>query len=119
MRNRSILPKILLSILLLEIINGCAALEMNSVIASWQGQPAAEVTAAWGPPSENLQIEGKQLLIWYNYAGRPVAPDMKRPLPHSASDSCTRLLQADRTGRVVSGTWEGDDCPGWFSGWRR
>jgi len=98
---------------------GCANRAMDATIASWQGQQVSAVVAAWGRPSEELLLDGKQLLIWNTYDGRLAFPGEKKPSSPAVSGYCVRLLKADRSGRIVDGTWDGNDCPGWFSGWRR
>jgi len=100
--------KMTLLMLALGVSCGCASMAMDRAVASWQGEPASAVVAAWGKPSEELKVSGKHLLLWNTYA----SPDRKKP-------SCVRLLELDRNGRVESGTWDGGDCPGWFSGWSR
>jgi hypothetical protein len=88
---------------------------MNRTIASWQGRHLSEVVAAWGQPSEELHIEGKRLLVWNSYGDTPAA---QSSVPSGAT-TCVRLLHADRKGKIVDGAWDGNDCPGWFSGWSR
>jgi hypothetical protein len=104
--------KMTLLIFALCVSCGCANMAMDRAVGSWQGQPVSAVVAAWGKPSEELKVSGKHLLLWNTYHAGPASPDRNEP-------SCVRLLELDRSGRVVSGTWDGSDCPGWFSGWRR
>ena len=119
MRHLIIFLKLALSVSILAPAGGCSHRPMDAVIASWQNQQAAEVVAAWGKPSEELKIEGNTLLLWQTVAGQLVTPVTKNPALVLKSGYCVRLLKADRKGRVFEGTWDGDDCPGWFSGWAR
>lgn len=104
--------KIILLTLALGVSCGCANWARDRAVSSWHGQPAAAVIAAWGKPSEELKVSGKHLLLWNTYDGKLASSEKKRP-------SCVRLLELDRSGLVESGTWDGSDCPGWFSGWKR
>ena len=104
-------------VLALCLCGGCASREMSSVITSWQNQPASDAIAAWGTPSEELKTEEKRLLIWTTYDGILAPPEAKRaPTP---AGYCLRLLEVGGDGRIIHGAWEGDDCPGLFSGWGR
>jgi hypothetical protein len=119
---RTILSIIKLSLLAVctGIVASCAGNRaMDSVIGSWQGQQVHEVIAAWGQPSENLAIEGKLLLIWNTSGGKPAGADGQAASFSASGGYCVRLLNADQKGRIIGGTWDGTDCPGWFSGWTR
>ena len=105
--------------LTLSLAGGCASREMTAVIASWQNQPATDVVAAWGPPSEELRTEQKRLLVWTTYDGVLARPATKRSPASTGGSYCTRLLEVGESGRIVYGTWDGDDCPGMFSGWKK
>jgi hypothetical protein len=107
--------RMMLLVFALGVAGGCAHRAMDSAVASWQNQPVSAVTAAWGQPSEELKVSGKHLLLWNTYDGKLALPDQKRPVP----PDCVRLLEVNRSGRIVTGTWDGNDCPGWFSGWSR
>lgn len=111
--------KLSLTVIVLAVTGGCARQAMNYTVASWQNQQVSTVVAAWGKPSEELKIEGKHLLLWNTYDGKLALPDTKRPTPRSDARYCVRLLKADRTDKIIDGTWDGNDCPGWFSGWYR
>ncbi len=111
--------KKLLFVFVLCMTAGCANQAMNSVIASWQKRQTSEVIAAWGKPTEELKVEGKLLLIWNTYDNKPALPGTKKLSSPGKGGYCVRLLQADRKGMIVDGTWDGNDCPGWFSGWKR
>ena len=111
--------KLMLLVFILGVAGGCASRAMNYSVASWQNQQLSAVIAAWGKPSEELKFEGKHLLLWNTYDGELAHPDTKRPAPQPNARYCVRLLKADRTGKIVDGTWDGNDCPGWFSGWYR
>lgn len=111
--------KAILLVLALFFAGGCTQRAMNSAIASWKDQPVKDVIAAWGQPSEELKVSGKHLYIWNNFDGILLAPAMKRPAVLPDTDYCTRLLEVDRNGKVISGNWDGTDCPGIFSGWAR
>jgi len=111
--------KLTLMVFTFSLAGGCAHREMDSVIASWQKQPVSAVIAAWGDPSEDLTLEGKRLLLWRTAAGKPVPAETQRPSSPASDGYCVRLLKADNKGRIVDGTWDGNDCPGWFSGWAR
>lgn len=108
--------RVLLLAFPLVITGGCAHQAMDYSIASWQHKQVAAVVASWGNPSEDLRVNGKHLLIWSTFDGKPVFQDGKNE-PGKPAVVCMRLLEADRNGRIVAGTWEGSDCPGWFSGW--
>ena len=110
---------IMLLVFALGVAGGCAHRAMDCAVASWQNQPVSAVIAAWGQPSEELKVSGKNLLLWNIYDGKLALPDQKRPAPRSYALSCVRLLEVGRNGRIVTGAWEGNDCPGWFSGWYR
>ena len=110
--------KTMLLVSALGFAGGCAHRAMDRAVASWQNQPVAAVTAAWGQPSEELKVSGKHLLLWNTYDGKLALQGQKRPAQSGAPD-CVRLLEVDRSGRIVTGTWDGNDCPGWFSGWSR
>lgn len=113
------LLKILLVIVVLAVAGGCANQAMDHAVASWQGKPAAAVIAAWGEPSEELRVSGKHLLLWNVFDGKLAQPGQKKPLPGAAGLNCVRLLEVAGNGKIASGTWDGNDCPGWFSGWTR
>src|SRR6185369_1977389 len=110
---------VLLLALALCLCGGCASREMSSVITSWQNQPASDVIAAWGTPSEELRTEEKRLLIWTTYDGILAPPGAKRAPTSARGGYCLRLLEVGDNGRIIHGAWEGDDCPGLFSGWGR
>jgi hypothetical protein len=105
--------------LALSLTGGCASREMRSVIASWQDQPANEAIAAWGTPSEELKTEAKRLLIWTTCDGILVTPEAARTPVPAGVGCCVRLLEVGSNGRIIHGAWDGDDCPGLFSGWGR
>ena len=112
--------EILLFVVVLGVAGGCAVdRAMDHAVASWRNQPASAVIADWGQPSEELRVSGKHLLLWNTSDGTLVLPDQKRPSPRSAVLNCLRLLEVGRNGRIISGTWEGNGCPGRFSGWSR
>lgn len=117
MRIASFSLKLMLPAFSLIIIGGCAHQAMDYSIAAWQNQPVAAVVRSWGNPSEDLRVNGKHLLIWNTSGGKPVLPGEKSTLQRPGVISCVRLLEADRNGNIVAGTWDGNDCPGWFSGW--
>jgi len=120
MRRTVFLLQLMLPVFVLGFAGGCTHQQaMNRAVDSWKGQQAAEVIAAWGKPTEELKLEGKQLLLWNSYDGKLAAPGEKRPASGPVVKECVRLLEVDRSGRVVKGTWDGNDCPGWFSGWAR
>ena len=103
----------------LGVAGGCAHRAMDRAVASWQDQPVSAVIAAWGQPSEELKVSGKHLLLWNTYDGKLALRDQKVAASRSDAPGCVRLLEVDRNGVIVSGTWDGSDCPGWFSGWCR
>jgi len=109
----------MLLVFALGVAGGCAHQAMDHAVASWHDQPVSAVTAAWGQPSEELKVSGKHLLLWNTYDGKLALPDQKRPAPRPGAPDCVRLLEVDVRGRIVTGTWEGNECPGWFSGWSR
>lgn len=111
--------KLTLLVFVVSVAGGCAGQAMDYSIASWQNQQLSAVIASWGKPSEELKIEGKHLLLWNTYDGELALPDTKRPTPKRNARYCVRLLKADRTGKIVDGSWDGNDCPGWFSAWQR
>lgn len=107
----------LLFIFMLINAGGCTHMAMDSVINSWRDQQSSEVIAAWGKPSEELKIEGKRLLLWNTIDG--TLSDTKKPSLKPDSRYCTRLLEVGRNDKINHGAWEGNDCPGLFSGWKR
>lgn len=117
MRISALLLRIVFSVPVLLAGAGCATHEMNSAIASWQNQPISEVLREWGPPSEELNVSGKHIFIWNTYDGILAPPSSPRPHDHTASKYCMRLLEVDKSGRIISGAWEGSHCPSLFSGW--
>ncbi len=118
--HRALNPlKLTLLVLMLAVAGGCTNQAMNSVIASWQNQPIAEVLTAWGPPSEELKVAGKHLFIWNTYDAILPPPDTQRSSSLPDTRYCMRLLEVDRTGKIIFGEWDGNDCPGLFSGWSR
>jgi len=119
MRITRLSLKWLLLVLLTGVAGGCAGRAMDYSIASWQNQQLSAVIASWGKPSEELKIEGKHLLLWNTYDGELALPGAKRATPRADGRFCVRLLKADKNGKIVDGTWDGNDCPGWFSGWYR
>ena len=119
MRSAFHLLKISLLVLGLTVLGGCSTIAMNSVMGSWQDRQLPEVIAAWGHPSEELNVDGQHLFLWNTYNGILASPDTWKPLQTADSKYCMRLLQVDRTDRIIYGNWEGNDCPGFFSGWRR
>lgn len=113
------LLKIMFFVVILGVTGGCANRAMDHAVASWQDKPASAVIADWGQPSEELRVSGKHLLLWNVFDGKLAQSGQKKPLPGSAGLNCVRLLEVAENGRIVSGTWDGNDCPGWFSGWTR
>lgn len=111
--------KLTLIILILTVAAGCTNQAMNSVIASWQNQPVADVIAEWGQPSEELKVSGKHLFVWNTYDGVLSPPFSRRPSQLPDTSYCTRLLEVDRSDKIIFGAWDGKNCPGLFSGWGR
>ncbi len=111
--------KLTLIVLLLTVSGGCTNMAMNRVIDSWQDQPVSEVIAAWGKPSEERRVAGKHLFVWNSYDGNPAPPGSKKPSRLPDTRYCMRLMEVDRNGKVIFGAWDGNDCPGIFSGWGR
>lgn len=105
--------KLTLRVLVLTFAGGCTNQAMNLTMASWQNQPVTRVIAEWGQPSEELKVSGKHLFVWNTYDG--TLATRRRP----DTSYCTRLLEVDRTGKIISGSWDGNDCPGFFSGWAK
>lgn len=103
----------------LAVLGGCTTIAMNSVVSSWEDQQLPEVVAAWGPPSEELNVDGQHLFLWNTYNGILASPGTPKPAQPADSKYCMRLLQVDRTDKIIYGNWEGNDCPGLFSGWSR
>jgi len=117
MSKYSFFLALILSVFLLTNLGGCAHQAMDYSISSWQNKPATAVIASWGNPSEELRVNGKHLLLWNTPGNKPVMSAEKGVKGKPASIGCVRLLEVDRIGRIIAGTWEGNDCPGWFSGW--
>ena len=112
-----VFPVLLLLALLGTTLSGCARQAMDYSISSWQNEPVSEVITSWGPPSEELRVNGKHLLLWNSPDRKAVLPTDKNAVQRTAAIGCVRLLEVDKGGRVITGTWDGEDCPGWFSGW--
>lgn len=119
MRSAVRLCKMMFLVFGLVSLGGCTTIAMNSVMASWQDRQISEVTAAWGTPSEELKVDGQHLFLWNTYDGILAPPTTPKPARPADSRYCTRLLQVDRTGTITYGNWEGNNCPGFFSGWSR
>lgn len=119
MRQATHSLKIALIVLVLVFPCGCTNQAMNLVITSWQNQPVSEVFTEWGQPSEELKVSGKHLYIWNTYDGILSHSVSKRPLVTPDTRYCMRLLEVDRLGNVISGSWDGNNCPGMFSGWAK
>lgn len=111
--------KLALIVLVLTVAGGCTNQAMNSVIASWQNQPVSDAIAEWGQPSEELKVAGKHLYVWNTYDGILSPPLLQRPSKLPDTRYCMRLLEVDRTDKIIFGAWEGKNCPGLFSGWGR
>jgi hypothetical protein len=109
--------KLMLLVLVLAVAGGCANQAMDYAVSSWQNQQDSAVIAAWGRPSEELKVNGKHLLLWNTNDGKLALPDQKRPASLPNAWGCVRLLEVDISGKIVSGAWEGNNCPGWLSGW--
>jgi len=119
MRLSSPYLKLSLLVTALFFSGGCANQAMNWTIDSWQNQPISEAVAKWGQPSEELKVSGKHLFVWNTYDGVLAPPTDPKFPARPDSEYCMRLLGVDRSGKVISGAWEGSGCPGLFSGWRR
>ena len=115
----SVMHKSFLLVLLLSVAAGCTNRHMTSAIDSWKDQPIKDVISAWGQPSEELRVSGKHLYIWNNFDGILIPSDKTRPPILPETEYCTRLLEVDKNDIVISGNWDGTDCPGFFSGWGR
>lgn len=109
--------RIVLFVLVVFNCGGCTRYVMDSAIDSWQNQKLSEAVVAWGPPSEEMKIEGKHLFIWKTCDDKLVAPGTKKPAPMMDANCCSRLLEADNNGKIIHGAWEGTDCPLLFTGW--
>lgn len=119
MSRSGLVIQLMLLVLFLLSVAGCTHRAMDSAVASWRDQPISDVIAAWGKPSEELRVSGKHLYIWNNFDGALLMPEVKRPPVLPDTDYCIRLLEVDRGGKVIGGNWDGNDCPGIFSGWGR
>jgi hypothetical protein len=119
MRSRFYLLKITVLLFGLALLGGCTTIAMNSAVDSWQNRQLPEVVGAWGTPSEELNVDGQHLFLWNTYNGILASPGSPKPAQPADSKYCMRLLQVDRTDKIIYGNWEGNDCPGFFSGWRR
>lgn len=119
MRPAIHLLKVSVLVLSLATLAGCTTMAMDSMMSSWQGRPLPEVVAAWGTPSEELNVDGQHLFLWNTYNGILATSATPKPAQSAGSKYCMRLLQVDRTDTIIYGNWEGNDCPGFFSGWRR
>ena len=136
------------SLLLLAVsasLTGCASGgfgAMDRIMSSWVGASADEVMGQWGYPHEERSIAGRKLLVWHR--------NVQLTMPATATTtgtanrvggttfysgtttvsgggvsnwSCVRILEVDSSNKVVSGQWEGNNCPfmeaGAYSNWRR
>jgi len=106
-----------LSVFLLTNLVGCAHQAMDYSISSWQNKPVTAVIASWGNPSEELRVNGKRLLLWNTPDSKAGIPSEKNGVHKTGTVGCVRLLEVDKSGSVIAGTWDGKECPGWFSGW--
>lgn len=108
---------LLLLVFPLVVTGGCTHQAMDYSIASWQNKPVAAVIKSWGSPSEELRVNGRHLLLWNTSGNKPVPPVGRGSVQQPGTVGCVRFLEVDRNDRIIAGTWEGNDCPGWFSGW--
>lgn len=111
--------KLTLLLLVMTLTAGCTSYTMNSAVASWKDQPVSDVIVAWGQPSDEFKVSGKHLYMWNSYDGILLPPKSARSADLLYDKSCKRLLEVDRSGKVIFGAWEGGDCPWMFSGWGR
>lgn len=88
-------------------------------MTSWQNQPVSEAIAECGQPSEELKVAGKHLYVWNTYDGVLPPPVAQRLSRRPDTNYCMRLLEVDKTGKIVSVGWDGNNCPKRYSGWTR
>ena len=90
------------ALLLAAAITGCSTTgSLSTAMAGMQGQPVADVLAAWGE-TESTKPDGEQtLMTWRDYA--PGLAERQVVL-------CERWLAVDQEGTVTGWRWRGDAC---------
>lgn len=73
-------------------LSGCATASHDTVMDSWIGHTAAELTSRWGEPVSAVRTrEGMTILTW-----------------QEELDTCRQEFVVDRSGEVVQ--WQHDGC---------
>lgn len=115
---------------------------MNGIMSSWVGSDLSEAIRQWGMPHRSMQV-GEQIgYTWernvdlflpstsvtnstVNTIGKTayVASTTTSYGGTSSGWACYRTLITDKSGRIVSYAWEGNNCPfmeaGPYANWRK
>jgi hypothetical protein len=78
---------------------GCAATDITSKMATWEGRPISELSAAWGEPDSCSDADGSRRCSWTNQIDKPFT-----------SLACTRTVELNAADQVVGWRWRGDRC---------
>jgi len=115
-----------LSLLLCLILSGCMTSTMNRIMSSWEGSHIDSVIAQWGYPSEMKKFRERELYIWH-YEKSYYMPQSSTTTGSIYGSSyygqtytsggymihggCTRILEINKEGYVISWEWNGNNCP--------
>ena len=99
---------------------------MTTIIESWIGENINTVINQWGFPSEEKVIAGRKIYVWRDNKTIDMPSDTSGTINHYGNTSyyqgttfggqsinayCNRILEVDKSEKVISGTWEGNNCP--------
>ncbi len=114
---------------------------MEKCLDSWVGYSLDSLIAKWGYPNDEKEIAGKHLYIWQNsktgyvpqtsttygnvntnanYYGNSIYGIGNYNSTtttygcYSINYYCTRTIEVDSEGNIISWQWEGNNCPGTY-----
>jgi hypothetical protein len=107
------------------MLSGCTTWEpkMDAAMASWVGESAESVIAAWGPPDWTQSGEGYAVYIWktssrVTFQGETVTSTTATNGVFESSNytmpsqtinaSCARMIAVDQANRISQWGWRGD-----------